>query len=59
MARLEIEYDEDIYEGKLYGWRWFIVAHGVWQVVPPMFSNKRSNGNPRCDLNFAEGGEEY
>lgn len=56
---LEIGHDEDIYEGKLYGWRWFTVAHGLWSVVPPMFSAKFTRDNGRFTLCTTTEGEEY
>lgn len=59
MASLEIEYDEDIYEGKLYGWRWFIAAHGLWQVLPPMFSARRGGSVSRMELFTTGNTEEY
>jgi hypothetical protein len=59
MASLNIEHDEDIYEGKLYGWRWFMVIHGLWILTPPMFSVKRSRDNQRARLTTTSDSEEY
>lgn len=59
MASLNIEYDEDIYEGKLYGWRWFVAIHGIWQVAPPMFSVRRSRENRRFELMATSDGDRY
>lgn len=59
MSELHIEPDEDVYEGKLYGWRWFAVVHGLWIVVPPMFVTKRTRDNNRVALSAARTGERY
>lgn len=59
MASLEIRHDEDIYEGKLYGWRWFLVTHGLWSVVPPMFSSKRTVQANRLRLQLTRDPHEY
>lgn len=41
-----VEYDEDVYAGRLYGWRWFLAIEGFWVVVPPMFSTRRELNTP-------------
>jgi hypothetical protein len=56
---LEIGHDEEIYEGKLYGWRWFMVIHGLWILTSPMFAAKRSRDNSRARLTATDDSEEY
>lgn len=37
----EIALEEDVYEGRLFGWRWFAIAHGPNSLVAPMQTVKR------------------